>query len=174
MYERADVGSSLPPSLWYTHRPPPPGELSLSNAASLRVCAIRVATPPLFLFWLICPPNVWFHLPIQLGYVLITPPSSTPQPSSRPPPPLTPRFLPLSPSTGVRQRLMMGRLPTRGRHAVPRLVASLQDMRVTSVSAGYSHSVAVTDQGRAFASGQNDRGQVLHGGWSVGSRRCIV
>ncbi|CAM9876355.1 unnamed protein product, partial [Laminaria digitata] len=58
------------------------------------------------------------------------------------------------------QRLMMGRLPTRGRHAVPRLVVSLQEMRVTSVSAGYSHSVAVTDQGRAFSSGQNDRGQL--------------
>lgn len=55
---------------------------------------------------------------------------------------------------------MMGRLPTRERTAVPRLATSLKEMRVTSISAGYAHSVAVTDQGRAFSSGQNDRGQV--------------
>ena len=55
---------------------------------------------------------------------------------------------------------MMGRLPTRNRQAVPRLATSLKEMRVTSVSAGYAHSVVVTDEGRAFASGQNDRGQV--------------
>lgn len=55
---------------------------------------------------------------------------------------------------------MMGRLPTRNRAAVPRLATSLKEMRVTSISAGYAHSVAVTDEGRAFSSGQNDRGQV--------------
>lgn len=54
----------------------------------------------------------------------------------------------------------MGTLPTRDRQAVPRLATSLQGMRVISVSAGFAHSIAVTDQGRAFASGQNDRGQV--------------
>lgn len=59
-----------------------------------------------------------------------------------------------------RQRRMMGRLPTRNRQAVPRLATSLKGMRVTSISAGYAHSVAVTDEGRAFAGGQNDRGQV--------------
>lgn len=56
---------------------------------------------------------------------------------------------------------MMGRLPTRNREAVPRLATSLRDMKVISISAGYAHSVAVTDQGRAFSSGQNDRGQVV-------------
>lgn len=54
----------------------------------------------------------------------------------------------------------MGRLPTRSRQSVPRLAKSLLHSRVTSVSAGYAHSIAVTDEGRAFASGQNDRGQV--------------
>lgn len=55
---------------------------------------------------------------------------------------------------------MLERLPTRSRQPVPRLATSLRDLRVTSISAGYAHSVAVTDQGRAFSSGQNDRGQV--------------
>lgn len=53
----------------------------------------------------------------------------------------------------------MGRLPTRSRQSIPRLARSLLHSRVTSVSAGYAHSIAVTDEGRAFASGQNDRGQ---------------
>lgn len=56
---------------------------------------------------------------------------------------------------------MMGRLPTRNRQAVPRLATSLKEMRVMSISAGYAHSVVVTDEGKAFASGQNDRGQVI-------------
>ncbi|CAM9542500.1 unnamed protein product [Pylaiella littoralis] len=62
--------------------------------------------------------------------------------------------------TIIMQRRMMGRLPTRNRQAVPRLATSLKGVRVTSISAGYAHSVAVSDQGRAFSSGQNDRGQL--------------
>ncbi|CAM9444842.1 unnamed protein product, partial [Hapterophycus canaliculatus] len=62
--------------------------------------------------------------------------------------------------TIIMQQRMMGRLPTRNRQAVPRLATSLQEMKVISISAGYAHSVAVTDDGRAFSSGQNDRGQL--------------
>ncbi|CAM9515190.1 unnamed protein product [Ectocarpus sp. 6 AP-2014] len=60
----------------------------------------------------------------------------------------------------IMQKRMLERLPTRSRQPVPRLATSLRGLRVTSISAGYAHSVAVTDQGRAFSSGQNDRGQL--------------
>ncbi|CBN75162.1 conserved unknown protein [Ectocarpus siliculosus] len=63
--------------------------------------------------------------------------------------------------TRIMQKRMLERLPTRSRQPVPRLATSLRGLRVTSISAGYAHSVAVTDQGRAFSSGQNDRGQIL-------------
>ncbi|CAM9799218.1 unnamed protein product, partial [Ectocarpus sp. 8 AP-2014] len=62
--------------------------------------------------------------------------------------------------TRIMQKRMLERLPTRSRQPVPRLATSLRGLRVTSISAGYAHSVAVTDQGRAFSSGQNDRGQL--------------
>lgn len=55
---------------------------------------------------------------------------------------------------------MIGKLPMRSQQAVPRMVTSLLEHRVTSISAGYAHSIAVTAEGRAFSSGQNDRGQV--------------
>lgn len=59
-----------------------------------------------------------------------------------------------------RQRRMLENLPQRSREAVPRLARSLLGTRVASVSAGYAHSVAVSEDGRAFSVGQNDRGQV--------------
>lgn len=58
------------------------------------------------------------------------------------------------------QSTMLRRLPTRNREAIPRLARSLLRERVVSASAGFAHSIAVTDRGRAFATGQNDRGQL--------------
>lgn len=59
-----------------------------------------------------------------------------------------------------RHRRMLDNLPQRGREAIPRLARSLLGVRVITVSAGYAHTVAVSADGRAYSSGQNDRGQV--------------
>lgn len=42
----------------------------------------------------------------------------------------------------------------------PQLISSMLRTRIVSVSAGYAHSILLSDQGRLYSSGYNDRGQL--------------
>jgi alpha-tubulin suppressor-like RCC1 family protein len=57
-----------------------------------------------------------------------------------------------------RQMLAMG--CTRGAQFVPTKIPNIDHIRVKSVSAGYSHVMLLSDEGRLYGAGYNDRGQL--------------
>jgi alpha-tubulin suppressor-like RCC1 family protein len=57
-----------------------------------------------------------------------------------------------------KQMLAMG--CTRGAQYLPMKIPNIDHIRVKSVSAGYSHVMLLSDEGRLYGAGYNDRGQL--------------
>ena len=49
---------------------------------------------------------------------------------------------------------------TRGPQLIPSKIPNIEHIRVRAIAAGYSHVMLLTDEGRLYGAGYNDRGQL--------------